>query len=41
MLKLGNLNINKAYLGGTEINKMYLGDTVVFDKTEIIETEDE
>lgn len=33
MLKLGNSNINKAYLGSTEIKKMYLGNTVVFDKT--------
>jgi hypothetical protein len=30
-LKLGNGNINKAYLGNTEIKKSYLGNTLIFD----------
>ena len=32
-IKLGNKNINKAYLGGTEIKKLYLGANVIFDNT--------
>lgn len=31
--KLGNTDINKAYLGSTEIKKAYLGASVVYDKT--------
>ena len=31
MLKLGNTDINKAYLGSTEIKKAYLGNTLIFD----------
>lgn len=33
MLKLGNGNINKAYLGSTEIKKMYFGNDLVFDNS--------
>jgi hypothetical protein len=32
-IKLGNKNINKAYLGGVEIKKLYLGSNVIFDNT--------
>jgi surface protein len=32
-IKLGNKNINKAYLGGVEIKKLYLGANVIFDNT--------
>ena len=32
-IKIGNKNINKAYLGGVEIKKLYLGENVVFDNT--------
>lgn len=32
MLKLGNTDINKAYLGSTEINKIYLGANSVYEK---------
>jgi hypothetical protein len=32
-IKLGNKNINKAYLGGVEIKKLYLGENVIFDNT--------
>jgi hypothetical protein len=32
-IKLGNKNINKAYLGGTEIKKLYLGENLIFDNT--------
>jgi hypothetical protein len=32
-IKLGNNNLNKAYLGNTEIKKMYLGNDIVFDNS--------
>jgi hypothetical protein len=32
-IKLGNKNIDKAYLGGVEIKKLYLGSNVIFDNT--------
>jgi len=32
-IKLGNTDINKAYLGGVEIKKLYLGANVIFDNT--------
>jgi hypothetical protein len=32
-LKIGNTDINKAYLGGTEIKKLYLGANIIFDNT--------
>ena len=32
-IKLGNKNINKAYLGGVEIKKLYLGENLIFDNT--------
>jgi len=32
-IKLGNIIINKAYLGGVEIKKLYLGANVIFDNT--------
>jgi surface protein len=32
-IKIGNKNIDKAYLGGLEIKKLYLGSNVIFDNT--------
>jgi surface protein len=32
-IKLGNKNIDKAYLGGVEIKKLCLGENIVFDNT--------
>jgi hypothetical protein len=32
-IKIGNKNINKAYLGDVEIKKLYLGSNVIFDNT--------
>jgi len=32
-IKIGNKNIDKAYLGGTEIKKLCLGSNVIFDNT--------
>jgi hypothetical protein len=32
-IKLGNKNINKAYLGGTEIKKLCLGENLIFNNT--------
>ena len=40
MLKLGNTQLNKAYIGDTEILKMYLGSTMVFDNTSPAPTPD-
>ena len=34
-LKLGSLDINKAYLGSTEIKKCYLGNDLVFGKNTV------
>jgi len=34
-IKLGNTNINKAYLGGVEIKKLYLGDILVFNISDV------
>ena len=33
-MKLGTLNINKAYLGSAEIIKAYLGSNLIFDNTQ-------
>jgi len=33
MLKLGNTDINKGYLGGDEVKKAYLGGDIVFDNS--------
>jgi len=33
MLKIGNADINKGYLGGDEVKKAYLGSDVVFDNS--------
>ena len=30
-IKIGNTNINKAYLGNIKIKKMYLGSIVIFN----------
>ena len=32
MIKLGNNNIEKAYIGDNEITKIYLGTTLVYEK---------
>jgi hypothetical protein len=32
-IKIGNKNIDKAYLGGVEIKKLYLGSNLIFDNT--------
>jgi len=34
-IKLGNKNINKAYIGSTEILKMYLGDILVLNNSDV------
>ena len=35
-LKLGNNDINKAYLGNTEVKKAYLGNNLIFDNSIVI-----